>query len=101
MPLSFRTITIGASEAAGVVQRLEGDAAGQRAVADHRDDLAVGAVPAAHGLLEADRVGDRGRRVARAHDVVLGLVDRAERGEPAVLADRVQRSRRPVRTLCG
>jgi hypothetical protein len=41
----------------------------------------------AHRLLEADGVADRGRRVARAHDVVLGLVDRAERGEAAVLAD--------------
>src|SRR3712207_7733425 len=39
---------------------------------------------------EADRVGDRRRRVARAHDVVLGLVDRAERREAAVLADRAQ-----------
>ena len=29
--------------------------------------------------------------MARAHDVVLGLVDRAERGQPAVLADRAER----------
>ena len=35
-----------------------------------------------------DRVADRGRGVAGAHDVVLGLRDRAERREAAVLADR-------------
>jgi hypothetical protein len=73
-----------------VVERLEGDAPGQGAVADDRDDLAVLAHPVAHRLLEADGVGDRGRGVAGAHDVVLGLADRAERGEAAVRADRVQ-----------
>ena len=78
-------------QAAGRVQRLVGDAAGQRAVADHRGDLAVLADPLAHRLLEADRVADRGRGVAGAHDVVLGLEDRAERGEAVVLADRRQR----------
>jgi hypothetical protein len=72
------------------VERLERHAAGQRAVADHRHDLAVLLVAAAHRLLEADRVGDGGRRVPGPHDVVLGLGDRAERGEPAVLADRAQ-----------
>ena len=77
------------AEAAGLADRLERDAAGHRAVADHGDDLAVLA-PArlAHPLLDPDRVADRGRRVAGAHDVVLGLGDRAERREPAVLADR-------------
>ena len=75
------------AEAAGLVDRLEGDAAGHRAVADHGDHAAVLAVAAAHGLLDADAVADRRRGVARAHDVVLGLVDRAERGEAAVLAD--------------
>ena len=68
------------AEPAGLVDRLERDAAGHRPVADHGDDLAVLALPVAHGLLEADRVADRGRRVAGAHDVVLGLVDRAEAG---------------------
>ena len=77
-------------EAAGLLQRLVGDAAGQRAVADHRDDLAVLADAAPHRLLEADAVADRGRGVAGAHDVVLGLEDRAERGEAAVLADRLE-----------
>jgi hypothetical protein len=75
-------------EPARLVQRLVGDAAGQRPVADHRDDLAVGADAASHRLLEPDRVADRGRGVAGAHDVVLGLGDRAERREAAVLADR-------------
>ena len=78
------------AEAAGLVDRLERDAAGHRAVADHGDDLAVLAVAAAHRLLDADRVADRGRGVAGAHDVVLGLVDRAERREAAVLADRAE-----------
>ena len=78
------------AEAAGLVDRLERDAAGHRAVADDGDDLAVLARAVAHGLLEADRVADRGRRVAGAHDVVLGLVDRAERGQAAVLADRLE-----------
>src|SRR3954463_8424848 len=77
------------AEAAGLLDRLERDAAGHRAVADDRDDLArVGLAGQAHALLQADRVADRGRGVAGAHDVVLGLVDRAERGEALVLADR-------------
>ena len=68
------------AQAAGLVDRLEGDAAGHRAVADDGDDLArVGLVAQAHALLEADGVADRGRGVAGAHDVVLGLLDRAER----------------------
>ena len=56
MPLSLSTTTIGVSSAAGVVQRLEGDAAGHRAVADHGDDLAVGSRRRAHRLLDADGV---------------------------------------------
>ncbi len=78
------------AEAAGLRDRLERDAAGHRAVADDRHDVAVLAVAAAHRLLDADRVADRGRGVAGAHDVVLGLEDRAERREPLVLADRRQ-----------
>ncbi len=77
-------------QAARLLERLVGDAAGQGAVADHGDDLAVGTDPAAHRLLEADRVADRGRGVSGAHDVVRRLGDRAERGEAAVLADRRQ-----------
>ena len=48
----------------------------------------VGVAEEPHALLEADRVADRRRGVAGAHDVVLGLADRAERREAAVLADR-------------
>ncbi len=76
--------------AAGLVDRLERDAAGHRAVADDGDDEAVLAVAAEHRLLDADGVADRGRCVAGAHDVVLGLLDRAERREPLVLADRLK-----------
>ena len=76
------------AQAAGLVDGLEGDAARHRAVADDGDDLAgVGLAAQAHGLLEADGVADRGRGVARAHDVVLGLRDRAEGREALVLAD--------------
>ena len=76
-------------EPAGVVDRLERDAAGHGAVTDDGDDLArVGLAAQPHGLLEAHRVADRGRRVPGAHDVVLALGDRAERREALVLADR-------------
>jgi hypothetical protein len=77
------------AEAAGLADRLERDATGHGTVADDRDDLAgVDVALQAHRLLQADRVADRGRRVPGAHDVVLGLVDRAERGQALVLADR-------------
>ena len=77
------------AEAARLADRLEGDPAGHRAVPDHGHDLAVLARAAlAHALLDADGVADRRRGVARAHDVVRGLGDRAEGREPAVLADR-------------
>ena len=45
---------------AGVMQRLIGDPAGESAVADHGDDLAVLADPFQHPLLQADAVADRG-----------------------------------------
>ncbi len=77
-------------QASGMVERLVGDTAGERSVADHGDDVAVLADPLPHRLLEADRVADRGRGMPCAHDVVLGLEDRAERREALVLADRVE-----------
>jgi len=77
-------------QAARRVEGLVGDTAGQRAVTDHRGDAAVDADPLAHALLQPNRVADRGRGMAGAHDVVLGLLDRAERGEALVLADRRQ-----------
>jgi hypothetical protein len=77
------------AQAARLVDGLERDPAGQPAVADHRDDLArVGLAAQPHGLLEADGVADRGGGVTRAHDVVLGFRDGAERREALVLADR-------------
>jgi hypothetical protein len=78
----------------GRVQRLVSDAAGESAVADHRRHLAVGSDSLPHRLLQPDRVADRGRSVAGAHHVVLGLGDRAERRQAVVLADR----RQPVAT---
>ena len=90
IPLSLSTTTIGVPWPAGLVDGLEGDPAGQRPVADDRDDVPVGSVAAAHRLLDPDRVADRRRGVAGAHDVVLGLLDRAERRQAVVLADRVQ-----------
>ena len=55
-----------------VVQRLVGEAAGEGAVADHRDDLA-GVAGGVAGDREAVRVAHRGGRVAVLDDVVLGL----------------------------
>ena len=101
IPLSLSTITIGVCSPPAWCSASIGDPAGERAVADHGDDLAVLADPFQHPLLQADRVADRGRGVARAHDVVLGLEHRAERGQAVVLADRVEPVARPVSTLCG
>jgi hypothetical protein len=80
----------GRLEAAGVVQGFIGDPPGEGAVADDRHHAAVLADPLAHRLLEADGIADRRRGVTGAHDVVLGLEDRAERRQASVLADRVQ-----------
>ncbi len=77
-------------QAARVMERLVRDTTRERAVADHRDDLAVLADPLAHRLLEADPVADRGGRVARPHDVVIGLEDGAERRQALVLANRAE-----------
>ena len=60
------------AQAAGLVDRLEGDPAGHRPVADHGDDASGAELAApAHALLDPDGVADRGRGVAGAHDVVL------------------------------
>ena len=90
MPLSFTTITIGMSMPPALWSASKATPPVSAPSPIDRDHLAVLADAAAHGLLDADRVGDRGRGVAGAHDVVLGLDDRAERGEAAVLADRVE-----------
>ena len=57
---------------AEVVQRLVGQAAGEGAVADHRDHLA-GVSGGVTGDREAVRVAHRGGRVAVLDEVVLGL----------------------------
>ena len=83
-------------QAAGHVHRLECDTAGHRAIADDRHDLVVGGVAVAHRLLHPDGVADRRRGVAGAHDVVLGLLNRAERRQAPVLTNRLQ----PVAAAC-
>src|ERR1700743_595386 len=98
MPLSLSTTTIGVPRPPACPIASEGAAAGHRAVADHGDDLAVAVLAAgwrralqvAHALLDADGGADRRRGVPGAHDVVLGLLARAERREPFVLANRLE-----------
>ncbi len=71
-----------------VVERLPGHAAGERAVADDRDDVPVG--EAAHDVRLRDAVAprERGGRVRVLDDVVLGLGARRVPGQPALLAQR-------------
>jgi len=52
------------AEPARLRDRLEGDAAGHRPVADHGDDAGVLAQSGAHCLLDPDRVADRGGRMS-------------------------------------
>jgi len=56
-----------------VVQRFPGHPAGQGAVADHRDDAAVGLALQLARLCDAVRPAERGGRVRVLDDVVLGL----------------------------
>ena len=78
------------AETTGLVDGLKRHPAGQRAVAGYRHHVGVLGQALAHRLLDAHRIADRGGCVSGAHDVVLGFVDRAERREPAVLADRAE-----------
>jgi hypothetical protein len=87
--------------AAGLLDGLEGHPAGHGAVSDHRHHVGVLAVAAAHRFLDPDRVADRGRGVAGPHDVVLGFVDGAERGQASVLADRREGVTSPGQHLVG
>ena len=57
----------------GLVERLEGDAAGERAVAEHADDVAGAFAGELGGLDEAEPVADGGGGVAGADDVVRRL----------------------------
>ncbi len=72
---------------AGLVEGGEGHASGERAVADDRDDLLVGAAQIA-GAGEAEGGGDAGTAVAGAVGIVRALGARGEAAEAAGLADR-------------
>jgi hypothetical protein len=78
------------AEAARVVERLEGHAAGERAVPDDGHHAAVLGGAPSHRLLDAHCIGHGRGGVARAHGVVLRFRDRAERRETPVLADGVE-----------
>jgi hypothetical protein len=72
-----------------VVQGLPGHAAGERAVTDHRDDVAVLTADRV-GLGEAVGVGQRGGGVGVLDQVVLGLGTARVAGEPALGPQRVE-----------
>ena len=74
----------------GLVERLEGDAAGERAVAQDADDVAAVATRDAPRLDEPQPVADRRRGVAGAGDVVRRLGAAREPREPPVLPDRAE-----------
>ena len=78
------------SLSAGLVHGLEGHAAGQGPVSGHGHHVPVRSAAAPHRLLDPDGVADRRGCVPGAHDVVLGLADRAERRQSLIFADRVQ-----------
>ena len=71
---------------AGVVDRFQRHAAGERAVANDRDDLVVLAAQVARGG-HAEGGGDRGAGVAGAEDVVLALVPAQIAGDALKLLD--------------
>ncbi len=74
-----------AVEVAGVVEGLEGEAGGHRAVADHRDGpVRLFLDVAGQGHAEGGR--DRGRAVAGLEDVVAALLDLRKAADPLVLA---------------
>ena len=73
----------------GVVQRLEGHAAGEGGVADHGHHVARLAEPVAR-VGEADRGGERGAGVAGAEGVVRALVAVEEAAQAARLADAAE-----------
>mmetsp|Transcript_108561 Transcript_108561/g.350327 ORF Transcript_108561/g.350327 Transcript_108561/m.350327 type:complete len:482 (+) Transcript_108561:1298-2743(+) len=76
------------ADAAGVIHRLPGHAAGDGAVADDSDAVAFLA-QADPGLLEADRRADGGGRVASTEGIILGLLALGEAGEATPLAQGV------------
>ena len=74
-------------DVAAVVQRLERHAGAHRAVADHRDDLALVAAALVRDR-HAERGADRRRRMADAERVVLAFLALRERREAVLLLDR-------------
>ena len=81
----------GRAQVPGLVHRLEGDAAGQRPVAEHADDVAVRHTGELGGLDEPQPVADGRRRVAGTDDVVRRLAAIGKAGDPPVLADGAER----------
>ena len=88
-PLSLTTMTSGLLGGGDVVQRLPAHAAGERAVADDRDDVALLAAQRER-LGQAVGVGQRGRGVAVLDEVVLALGLARVAGEAAALAQQVE-----------
>src|SRR5450830_1094715 len=84
--LSLR-ITTRSAQVPRLIHRLEGDAAGERPVAQHADDVAGPSAGQFGGLHEPETVADGRRGVARTDDVVHRLAASGEPGEPAVLTD--------------
>ena len=85
---------------AGIVHGFIGHAGGHRAVADHGDDIILAAGEVARHR-HAEPGGDRGRGVGGAERIVIALGALGETGQSAAGAQRADRSRRPVRILCG
>ena len=77
-------------EEAGVVERLEDDSRGQRAVADHRHRRAVGAAAEIVAAGQAERRRDARPRVARHEEVVGALVGVGKAHQSAAGADRAE-----------
>ena len=73
-----------------IVQRLPAHAAGERAVADDGDHMAVAVPGQLEGLCQPVGVGQRRRGVAGLHPVVLALAAAGVARQPALLAQRVE-----------
>ena len=85
---------------AGMIERLERHARGQRAVADDRDRASIlAALGGRDG--HAERRADRGARVAHAEGVVFALARVGNGARPPSCLMVCRSSRRPVSTLCG
>ena len=72
-----------------MIERFEGHAGGECAVADDRDRASIFAAFGGRDR-HAERCADRGARVADAEGVVLTLAPGGKRGEAAILLDGVQ-----------